>query len=470
MNTSTRKKELLYTLPWDARCLYAAHGWLCVGGQDHGQFATVKLGDDGNGDEVFRTYSEVDAMLPLSLDPELRRQTHRSLVTREQRRPAAHTHELGQMIVNSVTIHRSADGDIGADDGTVAVLTNNDKTVTMYSLSHDRLLAALDFPFAMNHASISPRGDLLVAVGDEPIVYFYRKTQWNGLSYQWEMCAGSPLSPAMDPHVVSDGCFATAFSPSGHLCAVASQCGVITVFATQYVDQGEHEAIVKIMPSSRPRSDAGAVRAMCFAPEPMDMLICVEQNGRVCVLDVRDQFASRQVLSLSTTGDAVDRIEVDLAADFGVEAVIDPRLRESGDSEFIRQYRQTIAAQDEAAAVHFAADYLEASSERRRMQGQAREESPQPLTERERQILEALRSSRERLSAREQQQWPTSINYTQDASRASVTNSASAPVAPPSRGSSASTASPGQAERRHLPLAWNQGQPSLAGLHPRPQL
>ncbi|KAI9824059.1 MAG: hypothetical protein M1832_002127 [Thelocarpon impressellum] len=469
LNTRSRKQELLATLPWETRCLAAGHGWLCVGGADNGQFATIKIGSDssGDGDQAPRSHADVDALLPIDLDPELRRQTHRFFTApserhggSDRRRLQATTHELGQMIVNSVTLHHSATDDVGGNDGTVAVLTNNDKTVCLYSLSQDRLLAALDFPFAMNHATISPRGDLLVAVGDDPIVYFYKKTQMRGSSNRWQMCSGSPLSPAADLHVVSEGCFATAFSPSGHLCAVASQCGVITIFGTQYIDQGDQEAIVKVMHSSRPRSDAGAVRSMCFSPEPWDLLICTEQNGRVCVFDVRNQFGSRQLVRISTSPEAVERVEI--SNDFNVEELIDPRLREGTDSEFIRQYRESIAAQDEAAAMNFAADYVDASSERRRLHRQARDESPQPFTERERQILEALRTSRERIEAREQQ-GPTSINYAQEQGRQSGTSSASSGPGN-SHGTSPSTLTLSPAERRQLPLTWAQSPTSVPSL------
>ena len=66
--------------------------------------------------------------------------------------------KIGTDIVNSISIHKlPADGH--GQDEIVAVLTNNDKTVRVYSLTQNLELAVLDLPFAMNHATISPEGD-----------------------------------------------------------------------------------------------------------------------------------------------------------------------------------------------------------------------------------------------------------------------------------------------------------------------
>lgn len=72
----------------------------------------------------------------------------------------------------------------------------------------------------MNHASISPDGELLLAVGDKHTAFFCRRVRLpSSLSdgvlsyarYQWHDIAGLKLSLAE-----SEGaCFSTAFSPSG---------------------------------------------------------------------------------------------------------------------------------------------------------------------------------------------------------------------------------------------------------------
>lgn len=95
------------------------------------------------------------------------------------------------------------------------MLSNNDQSVRIFSLTQSRLLETLEFPTAMNHASISPNGKLLLAVGDRPSAFFCKRVQLPSASsyarYEWHEIAGLKLSLA-EP---KDTCFSTAFSPSG---------------------------------------------------------------------------------------------------------------------------------------------------------------------------------------------------------------------------------------------------------------
>ena len=72
----------------------------------------------------------------------------------------------------------------------------------------------------MNHASISPDGKLLLAVGDRHTAFFYRRVRLpsalsDGVSsyakYEWHEIAALSLSLVES----KDACFSTAFSPSG---------------------------------------------------------------------------------------------------------------------------------------------------------------------------------------------------------------------------------------------------------------
>ena len=226
-------------------------------------------------------------------------------------------------------------------------------------------------------------------------------------AWRWQLLKRYELTRAPDRN--DDGCFATAFSPSGHLCAVASQDGIITVFNTNFLGNSNQDSIIEVIPSSRPHSRAGegAIRSLCFSPDPWDLLICTEQSGRVCVIDLRSGFRIRQLVNLVQESDIVKR--VDILDDPMTDDLIDPRLRNSTELEFVRQYRETMAVRDEAAAADFAVDYIEASAERQWLHRHARNESPQSSTERERQILDAPRTSRERIEAREQA--PVSITF-----------------------------------------------------------
>lgn len=73
---------------------------------------------------------EVDALLPLDLDPGSRLLAHSFLLQRSQtthtigrRKPEVQIHEVGRSIVNSVTVHRLLSNQKELEDEVVAVLT-----------------------------------------------------------------------------------------------------------------------------------------------------------------------------------------------------------------------------------------------------------------------------------------------------------------------------------------------------------
>ena len=274
----------------------------------------------------------------------------------------------------------------------------------------------------MNHASISPNGDLLVAVGDEPRAFFCKRIPLASIAvdgetvfakYEWRVIAEPKLNAA-DP---DDACFATAFSPSGHICAVASQIGIITIFDTSMIreDMAADDAVIDVLRSSRPcsfRNSCGAVRSMSFAPEPWDLLAWAEDHGRVCVTDLRNAFHSRQTIELDPEALSVERahlpdVEEHLTTSEQRELEIEARFQR----EFLR---------DRPDAISHAADYMGLHAERRRLlygngQQGMREPSPYDLSEAERQILASLRQTRERVLEHERadtaQESPFSVNY-----------------------------------------------------------
>ena len=187
--------------------------------------------------------------------------------------------------------------------------------------------------------------------------------------FDWHKIAESPLPLA----VTDDTCFSTAFSPSGHICAVAAQGGTITIFDTRVIreDAEAEEAIIDILRSSRPAIDneemAGAVRSMAFSPEPLDLFAWAENCGRVCVTDLRDSFQTRQTIELEVNGADVDRVNLfELDDIYGA-----PDLRGlDEDMQFMRRHGQALDAEDHLAAINHAADYMEFAAERRRIHRQ----------------------------------------------------------------------------------------------------
>ena len=372
---------------------------------------------------------------------------------------------IGEEIVNSISVHRIQDEEAHLDD-IVAVLTNNDSTVRLYSLPANMETKCLPLPFAMNHATISPDGRTLVAVGDVNFAYFFQReiqhpppqipkphNRLTSAHLDWT------LTNVVDLHAseaAATQCyFTTAWSPSGQLVAVGSEGGYITVFdidRLQDPDVEDEAAVVAVVPSSRPdfsNPHPGAVRSMMFSPEPWDLLIWAEDQGRICIGDLRTGLKTRQVINLDPKDENLRRLVVDdVAADDNpphVETVPTPpppRDLDELEEDFIRRYRQ---ATDPTAADNFASEYVEArrrqrqreraqlvamserldanrldssssssSSTQQRQQGL--EDDPRGLTAQEQRILETLRTTRQREEARMNlgtgQRVPRTVNYT----------------------------------------------------------
>lgn len=281
----------------------------------------------------------------------------------------------------------------------------------------------------MNHATISPDGRFLLAVGDEPQAFFCGRTSLPSLPkdgepayarYEWHEIAEPKLSLAHS----SDACFSTAFSPSGHICAVASQTGIITIFDTSMIrdDMDPDDAVLDVLKSSRPclgRDFCGAVRSMSFGPAPWDLFAWAEDQGRVCVVDLRNAFLSRQTIELETDSPGLNRaIMSDLEDN---HSTTEQRVLEI-EARFVQRHREALEAQDHLAAVNHAANFMELAAERRRIEREAREggtsalrEELSSLTESERQMLDTIRMSRIQESEQERadaaHQTPFSVNY-----------------------------------------------------------
>ena len=95
LNTATRRRVLVASLPFAPICLGAKYGWVCAGGSDNGKFAAIRVGDDG-----------------------------RPLPARngcEEARADVRVSDLGGLIVNSITLHRPPGPN--ADQDILAILT-----------------------------------------------------------------------------------------------------------------------------------------------------------------------------------------------------------------------------------------------------------------------------------------------------------------------------------------------------------
>ncbi|EXJ77255.1 hypothetical protein A1O3_10413 [Capronia epimyces CBS 606.96] len=288
LDLETHENSLLATVPFEARCLAADLGWVCVGGEVNGDCAFIKVEKDQHG------------------------------------HPTCFGHELnvdllGGEIVNSMNVYNMINDGNGPDEP-IVLISNNDKTVKIYSLAQRQILTTLVHPVPMNFAAMSPDCTMIAAVGDSDKVYFYKRrldedfdlidgSSSKYAKYYWQVHA-EPVVPTGDP-VYDDYSFAVAFSPSGHLCAASSQGGSISVFDMHQLvdcDQAPEKSILCTFRSSRP-SLWGCVRAMAFSPAPWDILAWAEDHGRIGLADVRRYFVRRQTLELDRQ--KVDTVDLD---------------------------------------------------------------------------------------------------------------------------------------------------------------
>lgn len=208
----------------------------------------------------------------------------------------------------------------------ILVASNNDRTVTVYSLTHALVVKVFHHPFCMNYATVSPDSSLLAAVGDENRAYFYTITRdWELssskdketekiMTWGWELtrCVEMDIGSRVDDAC----CFTIAFSPSSHLCAIGSQSGFITVLDVHLVHHSDSEtAVICQFPASRSCHEGGAVRCMTFSPEPWDLLVWLEGHGRAGVADVRQAFLRRQTLYLDTNEPLLQKVHTERLLD-----------------------------------------------------------------------------------------------------------------------------------------------------------
>lgn len=387
---------------------------MCVAGGNRGLFATIKV------DQFRRSNpTEIDTLLPLSLENRGARRGSLDELT-----PLLRVERLGDDIVNSISIHKVLPDDANEDEEEeiVAVLTNNDKTVRVYSLTQDREITKLEFPFPMNHATISPDGHLLVAVGDYHHCFFFERVrkmptgssgksnEANYVTNLYEWCELTVVRLHVPPNIMTTGYFTTAWSSSGTLCAVGSECGYISVFDVDELlsnDCGE-DALIHLIRSTRPATNygPGAVRTMCFSPPPWDLLIWSEDCGRACIVDLRSSLSPRQVLTLDPKEESVEQIEVTTNADLDFSD-----LRH--DQYFMGRLGVSLDPNST-----FGADYPEAATERRRTQRYSATAESDDDTHgfNAREIMEALRTARRREQEVERlghDLIPRSINYSE---------------------------------------------------------
>jgi hypothetical protein len=344
--------------------------------------------------------ADPDARLPLDLDP-----SHRSTPreassifrrSRQNRTLTANSSKVGTEIVNCVTLWSPSEN---TSDRTykipVAVVSNNDCTVSILNVQTSEVLQKLTLPDCVNRSVMSPDGELLVTICDDPYLYVHERQPKSepkrerfdlrrSPSYEWVLSCRIQLEGQReDDKSNMRGSFAASFSRSGKYLAVATQYGIISIFDAEYLTSPE--SLMAVFTSSRPESIDGAVRAMEFSPGPFDLLAWTESTGRVGVADVRTLFLSRQLVIIDPQADGVERV---IVSERPGDPIIDPRLR---------------SFRNESPSNSSTTDYLGQDIERRQFRHLTREMLDRhqgPLTAEELDVLQAHRiAARRQLDA-----------------------------------------------------------------------
>ena len=304
--------------------------------------------------------------------------------------------KLAEDRVNCITLW-SPPTDLVAHDRAynypVAVLANNDKTVTLVKLegSEDNEkvepLEVIVYPDFVNRAVISPDGRFLIAVLDDPYLYVHERVKrtpdggprsQGSREYRWEEKRTMLLkSQVKGDRSDSRGSFAACFSSSGAYLAIGTQHGTISVFDVSLLTDLQADPLITTFRSSRPETGPGAVRDMAFCPGPFDILAWTEDRGRVGLADVRTNFVVRQIVDINDDSDFEHINILD-------RNTVDPRLLERRERRDLTQGAGSAAGRSSTSGTDW-----------RRGTG-AFDGLNHPLTPSETMVLEAIQGDRRR--------------------------------------------------------------------------
>ncbi|KAH8659126.1 hypothetical protein BGZ60DRAFT_118002 [Tricladium varicosporioides] len=406
LNTRNGERETIATLSFAPKCLSATEQWLCAGG-DKGNYIAICLDESKWGNVSLITDADADARLPLDLDPASRTMLREiireasttteghSTARRSRGTRSAKTTKVGTDLVNSIGLwspnHAATEK---AYKVPVALVSNNDKTVSIMDIAESDLLDELSFPDCVNRAVMSADGEMLLVVGDDPFMYVHERVEKpraknrrfevkQSVRYQWVLRRRIQIEgEKQGDKSAMRGIFAVCFSNSGKYLAVATQRGLISVFDATTLAQEDIDSLIVVFTTSRPGPDTakiGGVRAMAFSPGPFDLLAWTESSGRFGIADVRNLFYSRQLVLLDAHAEGIERVR--LTERVG-DTLVDPRLRNS---------------RADSPSSNSTPDYLGLDLERRHLRHVAREMTNRdqaPLTAEELEVLSAHRIAR----------------------------------------------------------------------------
>ncbi|RKP26200.1 WD40-repeat-containing domain protein [Syncephalis pseudoplumigaleata] len=194
---------------------------------------------------------------------------------------------IGGTINNAIHISRHLDQNR-------IVVCNNDQTIKAFTLPDLNKVATVQLPVAVNHASISPDGRRMVAVGDSNEIFMFDVR--SGGYFHTATLKGA-----------EDAGFSTAWNRIGNQFVVASQDGRVIVWD---IRSSEKLATLTCTQSDgtlheqQPSRVRGAVRCVKFSQSgAVDLLAFSEHVNYVNVVDART-YQDRQSICIAPDMDA----------------------------------------------------------------------------------------------------------------------------------------------------------------------
>lgn len=407
LNTKTRETETIKVLSFHPRCLAAKNGWICCGGES-GEFAVIRdvgLTESNGVDDVLSSNFRAQVNSLESTDTSLSQFS--DMLERRLNGPnktwTTSNHKFGMERVNCITIwvppkqSSPTQAKPGSYATPVAVLANNDKTVTIVGLHDCECQLELEYPDCVNRSVISPDGSMIASICDDPFLYVHvRKLVSRGKIgevYEWKPLPRIRLKDRQRRHgdpAECRGSFATAFSPSGRYLAVGTQYGTICIYDVAAIQHPDSDPLVTYFCSSRFPQDNGAIRDMAFCPGPYDLLAWTEHRGRIGIADARTNFTQRQIIALDKHED-YDHLSLNESN------TIDPRL-------LAQQRNERAVNAGISAHLHLSSLLSQTSSPRPLPNPEASDPTERlnhPFTPEETAILEAVQNDRRRRELRE---------------------------------------------------------------------
>lgn len=176
---------------------------------------------------------------------------------------------IGSSIINSIKMHNN-----------FLFICSNEKTLTMYDLMINRVIAVYNHDSQLNNCAVSTDGNYLIACGDTKDVVLFEISR-NTLEYMKTVSC------------VDDGGFGISWNATNSLFAVGTQDGYACVWDTRW------DKRLKTLKSFQFNQSGGAIRNLIFTKKNfIDVLIWTEHTSCFSVVDTRT-FKKSQTITVN---------------------------------------------------------------------------------------------------------------------------------------------------------------------------